>query len=200
MTDITKIELSTLELELMNNSEWILTKHRVIEKISLLFSSQITGIDQKFAVSGVLFEELLATSPKISKGERYQNLPYVILDYPALFSKEAIFALRTMFLWGNFISVTLHLSGKYKNALQQKIINKIDFEIDNQYLGIGENQWQQHFSEESYVPINATDKSILNEYISKQSFLKIALRFKLDEVTEMDKNIKQACQYLAGLL
>ena len=32
---------------------------------------------------------------------------------PAVFSKENIFAIRTMFWWGNFFSISLHVSGKY---------------------------------------------------------------------------------------
>ena len=39
-----------------------------------------------------------------------------MLDYPALFKKDEIFALRTMFWWGNFMSITLLLSGGYKET------------------------------------------------------------------------------------
>ena len=43
-----------------------------------------------------------AYSGKISRGENYRGLPYLILDYPAYFSQKDIFAFRTMFWWGHF--------------------------------------------------------------------------------------------------
>ena len=54
---------------------------------------------------------IVQSTPKIAKGENYLQLPYVLLDYPRCFDKENIFAIRTMFWWGNFFSITLHLSG-----------------------------------------------------------------------------------------
>jgi hypothetical protein len=114
MNTSTKIHLSILETELIQNKEWILTKRKIIEKVYLLFGSTHDSYKE------ILKNEQLLPEPhyknitgKISKGENYHGLPYVILDYPALFSKEDIFAVRTMFWWGNFFSISLHLSGKY---------------------------------------------------------------------------------------
>ena len=56
-------------------------------------------------------EAVIQSSPKITRGENYQLLPYVILDYPRCFQKEQVFAIRTMFWWGKGISITLHVSG-----------------------------------------------------------------------------------------
>ena len=51
--------------------------------------------------------------PKISKGEKYKGLPWVMLDYPRIFGKEDIMAIGTRFWWGHYFSVTLHLKGGY---------------------------------------------------------------------------------------
>jgi hypothetical protein len=61
-----------------------------------------------------LFGDIQCLNGKISRGENYQLLPYIILDYPSYFSRNNIFAVRTMFWWGNFFSITLHLSGDHK--------------------------------------------------------------------------------------
>jgi len=37
MNDQAKIHLSTLEMELVNNKEWIFTKKQIIDKVYLLF-------------------------------------------------------------------------------------------------------------------------------------------------------------------
>ena len=43
---------------------------------------------------------LVESEPRISRGEQYQRLPWVMLDYPRIFGKEDIFAIRTFFLVG----------------------------------------------------------------------------------------------------
>ena len=112
--DRTKIRLSQEEEELVATADWILTKNRVIQKINQLLSNVQTSQQQFLQTCTTLEKEVLASSPKISKGENYKGLPWLVLDYPRSFNKEEVFAIRTLFWWGNFFSVTLHLSGKYK--------------------------------------------------------------------------------------
>ena len=119
---MTKIQLSEEEMQLVNNPAWILTKHRIIEKVYGLFGSlsaqmQAYLLQQKHALP----QQVLQLPPKISKGEQYESMPYVVLDYPRLFSKEEVFAVRTFFWWGNYFSITLHLKGKYQQQYHEKI-------------------------------------------------------------------------------
>ena len=80
----TKLHLSKLETELIRNKEWILTKHAIINKVYKLFGElneiykQISQQEETF-----LPEFYKNTRSKISKGENYEGLPYVMLDYPA---------------------------------------------------------------------------------------------------------------------
>src|SRR4051812_7539492 len=114
MTDATKITLSDKELSLVKNVEWILTKQMIIQKVYDLFAGGVETIRSAVINSHSLPDNVRLSVPKIYKGENYLQLPYVIMDYPRCFDKEDIFAIRTMFWWGNFFSITLHLSGIYK--------------------------------------------------------------------------------------
>jgi len=60
-------------------------------------------------------------SPKISRGENYLGLPYLVLDYPRLFRPDAVLAIRTFFWWGHFFSSTLQLSGGYKTEFLSRL-------------------------------------------------------------------------------
>src|SRR5215467_3803243 len=112
-----KIQLSTFEMDLLNNSEWILTKNLVIKKAQrLLEEVQETNLRHVKEGSINFPKEVIGISPKISKGENYSGLPWLMLDFPRFFEKEKVFAIRTMFWWGNFFSTTLHLSGQYKET------------------------------------------------------------------------------------
>src|SRR5947209_5415196 len=111
---VTNVELSKTEMEIVANSEFILTKNRIIEKVYNLFGS--LAENYKLVLNEHINElpaEVISTTPKIYKGENYLGLPYVMMDYPRLFLKTDIFAIRSLFWWGNFFSITLHLSGKF---------------------------------------------------------------------------------------
>ena len=147
-----KIQLSPEELELVQNTEWILTKHIITKKVYNMFGEISMILKTETELFNYLFpENIKYQNGKISKGENYQLLPYVILDYPAFFWKDRIFAIRTMFWWGNFFSVTLHLSGVYKEQFTGdeagllSILQKHDF-----FICVNENEWQHHFGKDNY--------------------------------------------------
>ena len=154
MDDLTKITLSERELEKVMDKEWILTKRAVTEKVYVLLSDEIPVIKDLFAAAVINDEEIISSTPKIYKGENYQSFPYVTLDYPAVFGKENIFALRTMFWWGNFFSITLHLSGKYKELFFKKIAQNLQEETADLFICVNEDEWQHHFEPENYLPVN----------------------------------------------
>jgi hypothetical protein len=127
------------------------------------------------------------SSPKISKGENYKGLPYLILDYPRLFEHEnlpdrqaGIFAIRTMFWWGNFFSVTLHLSGVYKKEMEEKLIASYNnIKEKNYYCCKNEDPWEHHFEEGNYVPVIEMNKNDFEKIVCEKSFVKLAKKISL---------------------
>src|ERR1700737_3694132 len=97
-----KIGLSPEELELVTNAEWILTKNAIMQKAWwLLEDLQVELVSNIKQISRILPEEVLKTTAKISKGENYKGLPYLVRDFPRCFDKDAIFAVRCMFWCGS---------------------------------------------------------------------------------------------------
>jgi hypothetical protein len=118
--------------------------------------------------------------PKISRGENYEGLPYLILDYPRFFKPDNIFAVRTMFWWGNFFSTTLHLSGLQKSTFSPNI--KANWEAlaqNNFYLGTGSDPWAHHFEAGNYLKIKTGESA--PEGASDTSHLKLATKMALKE-------------------
>lgn len=179
MSNRTKIQLSKLENELVNNTEWILTKQSIINKVYLLLGE----LHKTFA--SILREDKIVmsvfnggSSGKISKGENYLGLPYAILDYPAIFKKENVLAIRTMFWWGNFFSITLHVSGWER--MQAINIPRLMKNLSGKdlFLCVNENEWDHNFSRANYLPMTEISSSILAE-ISFNKFLKISKKIDL---------------------
>ncbi len=184
MRNRAKIQLSTLEKEIVNNTEWILTKQQIINKVYLLLG------ELHEAYSTILKDEKALNSffkegkpGKISKGENYLGLPYAILDYPAIFKKENVFAVRTMFWWGNFFSITLHISGK-ERMKEANIPHFIASLKDTDFFWcVSKNEWEHDFSKANYLPADEVDDKIFEEAPMK-NFLKIAKKIDLKNWNE----------------
>ena len=111
MGSATKITLSPKELSLVTDPAFILTKRAIIEKVYELFARNIEVIKSEFETAAVKLPLAVASgTPKISKGENYRQLPYVMLDFPRCFSGNDVFALRTLFWRGPCFSLTPPLS------------------------------------------------------------------------------------------
>lgn len=172
-----KIKLSKARLQFMQSEKVILTKIHVIETVCNVFGGQLPLLKQltnKYGDSLPL--EAIKSFPKISKGENYHKLPYVMLDYPAYFSKEKIFAVRTFFWWGNYVSVTLHLSGKFKEQYAEALIKNALKTNMPFYISISENEWRHDFAKTEYRKLKKVDWP---QVIANKPFCKLALRFKL---------------------
>ncbi|HRO70241.1 MAG TPA: hypothetical protein PK951_07675, partial [Chitinophagaceae bacterium] len=85
--DATKIRLSPEEEMLVFRGDWILTKNRVMQKaMQLLGDVQLEQKDLLTTYASKLPQEIMQSTPKISRGENYKGLPWLMLDYPRLFN------------------------------------------------------------------------------------------------------------------
>lgn len=196
-----KLTLSADEQQLVTNTEWILTKRRIIEKVDQLLGA--VSVRQQQLIrheKDWLPEAVLSSTPKIARGENYLGLPYLILDNPRCFSGDDIFAVRTMFWWGNFFSITLHVSGCYKTIFQQKILESVGQLKQDVFIGIHENQWQHHFTDDNYRQVTKMNPEELRETIIGKPFLKLAIAFPLQAWNDMPVLLEDAFTELLAML
>jgi hypothetical protein len=178
--NVAKIQLSTEELSLVQNADWLLTKNTIIEKVYTLFGDISRQALSRF--SGVREPEVLIPSPKISRGENYGGLPWVMLDYPRLFNRQDTFAIRTMFWWGHFFSVTLHLKGRYKQQYQQNLLTNLPVLASRQfYLCVSGDEWRHEFEEDNYKPLTQLNSSSVEEILLANDFCKLSAKISLPQ-------------------
>jgi hypothetical protein len=191
MTQQTKIQLLPAEMELVSSPDIILTKNAILQKIkSFLEEIQIKQMDIIRQYSSQLPEEVLKISPKISRGENYKGLPWLVLDNPRHFQHNNIFAIRTMFWWGNFFSITLHLSGKYKSNFLKKISDCTSLlSANNFYIYTGQKEWEHDFAGDSYTKISAAAITELEDKSSENNFLKLAIKFPIDSFETIEDKL-----------
>jgi hypothetical protein len=177
-----KIHFSEAESKLMKNAEIILTKNVVLGKITALLED-VQREQADFVQRTASINPLFSIPPKISKGENYRGLPYKVLDFPRLFGQEDIFAIRLLFWWGHYFSVTLHLSGRYKSECLPSIIQNLPVLAQKGYhLGIHPDPWLHHIEPHTYHPISELDQEQFLSLSSSLPHLKIAVSFPLEDV------------------
>ena len=200
MTGETKITLSDAELAIVQETEWILTKHRIFTTVFSLFNDGLEGIKESISQNkNLAMPEILSAIPKIYKGENYRLFPYVIMDYPAVFSKQNIFALRAMFWWGHFFSITLVISGKYKEAFGQNILSKLKNAPGCFYICVNEDEWEHNFDTENFIEMADASIKIIEKILDK-TFLKIALRYPLTQWNDMPALLKDGYDKIIKLM
>lgn len=175
---------------MVQNADLILTKNQIIKKVRMLLEQlQEDYINYVKTRRDDLPEAVIIPTPKISRGENYQGLPYLILDYPRHFNKETAtakdantFAIRTMFWWGNFFSITLHLSGTYKWRSEKNIIAAYSkLKKGDYYININKDEWEHHFKKTNYVKTGRLTGLEFEKVVKENLFLKIAYKVPLKD-------------------
>jgi hypothetical protein len=182
----TNLFITPEELETILNTDFFVKKESALLKISDCFAglrdrlSQLAGQNKAFFPPGAV-----ETVGKISRGERYCSLPYLVLDYPAVFARGGSFAFRTIFLWGRYFSFTVLISGEYYSKYRSRLpaINLLsgkDF-----YLFTGADPYEHHFEEGNYQPV---DKPALQaDSFKNRDFFKLARKLDLERSGEMQE-------------
>lgn len=185
---------SNEELEIIHNTVFFRLKSTVTQKFYQLFGELIKEIKEDKCLNDFNFpEEMDITNGKITKGENYLGLPYVVADFPKIFNQQGVFTFRMWFWWGNYILFTWHLSGKYLIEQRAFLISKFeDFQNSDVLIYIGTDEWQQHISEGSYLALKNVSKSDYIKLISEQPFFKLSQKVDLQNIEKASQIGKNA--------
>lgn len=200
MARAAKITLSDKELSIASDEGWILTKWEVMDTVYDLLGTCVEPIRKRCAALQSIPSEAWQRPPKISRGENYRRLPYAILDFPRLFSGDDIFAMRTMFWWAHFFSVTLHVSGKYLPLISDRILDEKAGPVNDIFFCIQEDPWQHHFEENNYRQFADVDRQTLIRQIKSHGFVKLALKYDLKQWNQMPALLEEGIGRLASFL
>lgn len=192
---VSKIHLSPSEAELFSNAEIILTKNRIIQKIVALLNEVQNEMLEAKPV------DQFTVGPKISKGENYLGLPYVILDYPRESAGGNLFFIRNMFWWGHFFSSTLHVSGNFREQFAAALADSFTQLADaDYYIGVNADPWVHHFDDSNFVSIRKLSEEAFREILATQAHLKIAAKWPLSQWNEAPTLLLKSWKFLLNQL
>ncbi len=175
--------LNKEELSLLSDTHLFLIKKKLGDKIVALLGECFQSMENVMGEKSYPLEpEILAQQAKISKGENYLGFPWHLLDYPRVFEKDGVFAVRTLCWWGNGFSVSFHLSGKYALQYKDALDYKLPLFIKNDFsICINQNQWHHHFEGDNFIDAkNFKDGSHpFSRHYERYGFIKIMKKIPL---------------------
>ncbi|MCB0744837.1 MAG: hypothetical protein KDC67_13095 [Ignavibacteriae bacterium] len=179
------MHLTFKEQQIITDTDFLITKTEVVKKIHAQFEEARKHIKNVIAKSEFNFSNNIDTeNGKIFRGENYRSLPYLVLDYPKLFSKESTFAYRTMFWWGNLFSSTLHLEGNELEKYNAVILTNYKLLIEEDvFISVGTTPWEYHYEKSNYELIDETNYKL----IKNCKFLKLSKKFDLSDFDNLPK-------------
>ncbi len=179
------MQLTEKENQIIFDTEFLIKKISIIDKVQTLFEDVRKSLFETIKYSDFVFPKNVDIEiGKIFKGENYQSLPYINLDYPKQFSNSDTFTYRTMFWWGNFFSSTLHLEGKSLEHYREIILNNLhELLNDEVYICINDSPWEYHYNSDNYILLSDFDTKNLNDL----RFLKLSKKNNLVDYNEVPK-------------
>jgi len=180
--------LTEKEFEIIEDADFLLTKARVIQKVVGKFDELRAKMIEKVNKSDIVAPANLdITKGKVFRGENYKNLPYVVLDYPKHFSKQSVFAIRTMFWWSNFFSVTLHLEGEDLESTRETLINNKEMlRGKDSWFCCNSTPWEYHYQEDNYVELDSLTSDVLESELGNRKFIKLSRKIDLNEYGNLE--------------
>lgn len=198
------LQLSAEEMRLVADPAWILTKNSVMVKAVGMMGELASSYREIWGTCGLLgtdddrstaFGGIDPGNPKVSRGENYRGLPWVILDYPRIFGREDVLAIRTFFWWGHSFSVTLHLKGRYQ-ALYLPVIqgHLSGLAAAGFQVGISDDEWRHEHTPEVFREMAA------DEVLGDGDFFKLSAAVGLDRWAEMPEVLASIFERLVRAL
>jgi hypothetical protein len=190
------------EFECISNKQFLLVKARALKKTETYFweiSSELETINEELKIPEI--QHFTQTRPKVSKGENYKGLPYIILDYPRHFKTNEVFAYRNMFYWGNFFSCTIHLQGQNIKEIRKRLLEKYhELSQNDFYLAIHETPWEYTYSPDNYKKIYELGETEYRNILNTHPFIKISRSIPLEEYRQFQKFSSETYRFLINIM
>ena len=166
-------KLTKHELNFAKSKLYPITKQHIVHKTNLLFND----LGQKLVQKLVQFELINSLEYKVTRGENYNMMPFVVLDFPRLLGKNFDIVCRTMFWWGHYFSCNLFVNTDLIN-IEQTAKNIAG--LSKTKIWVGDNLWEQNLKTDQYTKLKKLSKEQIIEILTRQPYLKLVTKIKLD--------------------
>ena len=118
---------------------------------------------------------------QLVRGERFHQRPYVYLDFPKFFSREAMFTYRSFFWWGWDFIFAFILSGPSLDLYRKNLVKHLNrLEGRGFYLSVAPNPWEWRRTSPETLALAGQSSLEIQKILTGMEFLKIQYFVGLD--------------------
>ena len=199
----TNFLLNDADISFLSDESIFLKKQAVTRKLMEQFGmleEEYKSVVPRY--ESLLPPKVLRKSGKISRGENYRGLPWIVLDCPATFGRDGVFAFRTLFWWGHPFSFTLHLSGHYLEQHVPALVRSMETLDQDMLVCINSSPWEHHHEPSNYIPLAKFRETITDPeaFFRERNFLKFSKMLPLEQHQELVSHGIKFLEQLAGCL
>lgn len=177
---------------LISSPELYVARKTLQQEVMDLLAQCAGELRNEIKSHGWLPEKALGSEPKITRGDNYLDRPWMVLDYPRVFEKEAVFAFRTLFLFGDAVHCTFHLSGHYLNEVN------VNVKEDDLLTGLKAcsegSPWVHHVTADVFRDLTP------GHLAAEHGFLKFGKRISYENWSHLPQQITEVFRQVSSLL
>lgn len=181
-------KLTNKEFELILDTKYPLLKKNAIDKIHL----HLRELGEQLSLNTLVTSNLYSRSFKISKGENYMLLPYMVLDLPKIEGNNFPILCRTMFWWGKYFSFNVFIrKDAYDMATFENKLRNI--KPSGIFILLNDKPWQQDMDSDDYKEVSDWSEKINIE----GAYLKLSMKHP---IADMETLSEKATYYYSLIL
>lgn len=192
------LTLTRDELDLALDTQVFYVKDQVLRKIHGLLEQTARDLS---ALNATLPSGVQAGTPKISRGENYRLMPYLVLDFPRYAQGDNLYLFRTMFWWGHYFNSSLIISGKPLNQTRTRAVQQCRSLSwrDDLLFCVAPTPWHHDAGPDNLRSFASLGAEALDERLQKQEFVKLSRILPLDRSGHLPQFSVESFQMFNGM-
>jgi hypothetical protein len=186
-------KLTKHELDFASSIEYPLIKHEVMSKMGSLMAETGQQLSHTFRENQLID----LAHHKITRGERYKQMPYIVLDYPQIKGPDFNIVLRTMFWWGHYFTCSLIVK---TSLLDLEKTGKSIRKLKKTKILVGSNLWEQELEMDDYRKTSDLNKKQMTKLLEAANYLKLSRKISLRHYTSLTEHATEIYSELAKAL
>jgi hypothetical protein len=152
-----------------------LIRARVVKKIWAVFDALREVLKSELAGQSLLAPEGLdRVKGQIAKGDRFQELPFVFMDFPQHFLPGEACTYRSFFWWGNGVVFALILEGPLLDLYKKRLLENYSLlSGKGLHLSMAPTPWEWRKGTPHTIQLTRANRTRILRVLGSRRFLKL---------------------------
>jgi hypothetical protein len=173
------INLTKKELLFASDTFYPITKQKVLRKISSLMDNTAKNIYEAYQ-NKLLFYENEGFIKKLSKGENYKEMPYLVIDTPQINGPGFKTLFRIVFWWGHYFTLNYYV---HRSMIADYYLHswKKTYLCSNMSC-----LWENDLRQQEFIRLASNDKRTLT-LSTDITYLRLVRKVKIDKADQLNQ-------------